>query len=96
MTQTQHTQGPWRVSGFIKFTDPLCGENNYPIIHNDKIDIGYMCIGNDDMKANAALIAAAPDLLEALRKIDAHGYVTGDDFDMVRAAIAKATGGNIA
>lgn len=90
---SKHTQGPWRVSGFIKFTDPLCGENNYPIIHNDKIDIGYMCIGNDDMKANSALIEAAPDLLEALKHaVNWHDQLTPKDIARYKAAIAKAEG----
>lgn len=33
-----------------------------------------------------------PDLLAALKHIDAHGYVTSDDRNMVCAAIAKAEG----
>lgn len=47
--------------------------------------------------ANARLIAAAPDLLEALCL--AHDYLAGNGWDddprldTIRAAIAKATGG---
>ena len=49
--------------------------------------------------ANAALIAAAPDMPEALRKtavmlewLIERGPVTNEVYDAVSAAIAKATG----
>lgn len=44
----------------------------------------------EQQDANARLIAAAPDLLEALQ--DAALWVDGDLKSKVRAAIAKATG----
>ncbi len=52
---------------------------------------------------NARLVAAAPDLLAALREIvaavesgEVDGYSpSGDWFREARAAIAKATGGNV-
>jgi hypothetical protein len=44
-------------------------------------------------ESDRRLIAAAPDLLEALQKIHEHGYTTTGDHAMVAEAIAKATGG---
>ena len=55
---------------------------------------------NDRARGNARLIAAAPDLLEALRSLmKAYGHPftgengnSGECWDLARAAIAKATG----
>lgn len=50
--------------------------------------------------ANARLMAAAPDLLDALRRVmrhipaDAGGASLGDDMYRARAAIARATRGD--
>jgi hypothetical protein len=88
---TQHTPGPWkylRTSGFDY------GSTAYWI--------PGIC-GNVKDEANARLIAAAPDLLEALSKIEAacavipeglEGYLEplSDALADARAAIAKATG----
>lgn len=40
--------------------------------------------------ANAKLIAAAPELLEALQRLDKHGH-TQETWDFAKRAIAKAT-----
>ncbi|MCY1186174.1 hypothetical protein D9M73_270150 [compost metagenome] len=45
-----------------------------------------------EVMANAALIAAAPDLLEALEAVVRVADRATDEFDMARAAIAKARG----
>jgi hypothetical protein len=48
----------------------------------------------DEMLANARLIAAAPELLDALRLVLAHdGALTGADWETIRAAVDKAEGG---
>lgn len=44
----------------------------------------------EEADANARLIAAAPDMLEALKGVD--GFGANAAFDAVRAAIAKAEG----
>ena len=47
----------------------------------------------DEMLANARLIAAAPELLAALRMVMEHdGRLTGADWDTIRAAVDKAEG----
>jgi hypothetical protein len=48
---------------------------------------------DDEAKANARLIAAAPDLLAALQDLCADELNTQDKWDNAREAIAKATGG---
>lgn len=102
---TRHTPGPWYVSGTI---------DGYAIRYRDQADYYTIATAHDDIgawrntddeeaAANARLIAAAPELLEALRMMledadDAHGrgdgtpWVTFASMNRARAAIAKATG----
>ena len=56
---------------------------------------GYPQVGRRaEMLANARLIAAAPELLDALRLVLAHdGALTGADWETIRAAVDKAEGG---
>jgi hypothetical protein len=92
---TQHTPGPWKLcyDGQIDGPDGRCicrfGWDSYK---------EFTELNN---AANARLIAAAPDLLEALKVCEGnissllasqHPKVFGIWLDSVRAAIAKATG----
>ena len=91
-TESRHTPGPWRVgdAGHTVFGPP----NGNPSPET---------IANVRGRSNARLIAAAPEMLEALKSI-ADGIVMDqskpyDHIDTVlayqklaRAAIAKATG----
>lgn len=83
-----HTPGPWVYdSGSFYAAVQLndCGTTNEPPI----IDMGA---GRpEDSEANARLIAAAPELLAALEKIENETAATWV-CDVARAAIAKATG----
>ena len=84
-----HTPGPWKVdkSGFnvIRSTAPITIAMTQPSTH---------------MKANARLIAAAPELLEALKTLDNiergmqgwHEDAKANVWARARAAIAKAEG----
>lgn len=96
----KHTPGPWEahVSGLIRrcFDDiaaPIA-EMKMPYRHG----ISYVK-GEREHWHNARLIAAAPELLEALRSMDAlFSHLSSDctqhnAVDRARAAIAKATGG---
>lgn len=95
----QHTQGPWKHEG----QGDITGYEN---------DTAHGCFGPVDVacvylrtvpgktEANARLIAAAPELLEALQGVVTHwtrqferrGHAAPDWCKKARAAIAKATG----
>jgi hypothetical protein len=95
---TKHTPGPWRVDPDhfrdVQTTDgaiEIClAEGGEPYGKNL-----FSVPPIEEAHANARLIAAAPDLLEALKAIledmdSEHG--TDYDYAKARAAIAKATG----
>lgn len=68
--KTKHTQGEWNAVEYAGFWI-IKTENYY--------DSGYdvlSCeeVGEREAEANAKLIAAAPDLLEALQKIDSYFF----------------------
>jgi len=88
MPTTDHTPGPWRLD---------IGKHGAAISNGGTIaDI------NDTMtawRADARLIAAAPDLLETLETVDAYLAPDGDDDDVwheiraiIQTSIAKAKG----
>lgn len=94
MSDTKFTPGPWSFVPSI----PEEGVECFWIENGVQQITSINGPQNDGQEANARLIAAAPDLFEALRMIaarDAHrGTVLLDveEMDVVRAAIAKATG----
>jgi hypothetical protein len=90
---SKHTPGPWyaekvcAVSGWVDITAMQDGRPTLP----------FAACKHFDQKANARLIAAAPDLLEAAQLCRQYMYEyasnTQDNaFDKLCAAIAKATG----
>jgi hypothetical protein len=100
MNNFKHTPGPWEV---VPGDDYMISAAAYPA------DFPHLCKADDtgDMlayvgnrtadfgEANARLIAAAPDLLEALESVlgnclDSEGLAAAHA--KARAAIAKATG----
>jgi hypothetical protein len=85
--QTTHTPGPWelRQSGRdYWFIDHEQGGESYTLTK----------LENWTNEADARLIAAAPDLLAALQKIDANAAESVEWIRRVaREAISKATGG---
>jgi hypothetical protein len=102
----KHTPGPWNIwkldcktnSFYIranKRPKEFVGQFPYTVAHIPRSTIA-------PMEANTRLIAAAPDLLEALRVAEKFvaqfeeevDYVGGqaDTINTIRAAIAKATG----
>jgi len=109
-----HTPGPWTTAGLLAGTatirNPLWEGNSQPIarIHRrlseNRNEDGSHAWLDDEANANARLIAAAPDLLEAceaalsdLSARDAvhyHGDTTVTS--RLRSAIAKATGSEVA
>lgn len=87
-----HTPGPWSISleddgGFVVYTPPT-GDMGWNSVVTSRGQWGH----NDEQShANGRLIAAAPDLLEALQNLDANPELTSA-WLQARAAIAKATG----
>lgn len=88
---SKHTPGPWSVvdgyyPGFIGIQGPSFEVS--VVVSAPDIDIkDYMA-----RTADARLIAAAPDLLEALIAVVRVADRATDEFDLARAAIAKARG----
>jgi hypothetical protein len=94
MGATKHTSGPWTIE---------CGKNySNEIVGKSKTGKDWVLarttaakVGRDQDDANARLIAAAPDLLEALKTLatqaESHG-AEGIYWDKARAAIDKAEG----
>lgn len=85
---SKHTPGPWKK---------VFASNNFEVQNS----IGK-CVADawsydidedqDQMTANANLIAAAPDLLEALEAVYMMSTRNPEAWDMARAAIARAKG----
>lgn len=103
--KNQHTPGPWLRSKSGNTFQIVAGKdmNEEPNTLVANIPpIGYNCDYEpcDETKANAHLIAAAPDLLSALRFLLAdYIAIQGDKLtgssvpiEMAQAAIAKAEG----
>ena len=65
MSETKHTPGPWRVA-------PRSDYPEHADINVDAGTRGYVALcgkaGDEEAEANARLIAAAPELLDALRE----------------------------
>ena len=100
MIETHHTPGPWKV---YKELTSRSGEWLIAMDAGDKgrgIAIAETRVATGDELANARLIAAAPELLEALQRLSAQcerlrlpGQPETDAEKTARAVIAKATGG---
>jgi hypothetical protein len=86
-SKTKHTPGPWVAETYDGFNDVRIESNNGPIA----------IVGTGKGEANAALIAAAPEMLEALEEL----YLTFRDEiaesseleKMLQNIITKAKGG---
>lgn len=96
---SKHTPGPWSVDW--EASNLFSDYSARAWINADGMHIGYVDGPNSaERTANASLIAAAPDLLTALRVVlRDHMAVHGEgDLEMqpalfqARAAIARATG----
>lgn len=84
------TPGPWVADGTTVYADAFkSGRNVYGAV-------ACLAIGEDDTAfqeiANAHLIAAAPDLYEALEGVLRVADRQTVEFDAARAALAKARG----
>lgn len=93
---SKYTPGPWYY-----YTEPQ--PNGCPVVGARGLMVAMLAhsINYSDQKetaiSNARLIAAAPELLEALKGIcdeqdERQGYASYEAYDKARAAIAKALG----
>lgn len=94
MSESKHTPGPWEVQSYTNY-------KGWSVWANDRGCIAEGCIAErwydadqqpDELKANARLIAAAPELLEACKVALVYPQVPVVE-KALRAAIAKAERG---
>jgi hypothetical protein len=99
MNEHKHTPGPWFMHDFAHpsvSSDP--GPQDVTVSCSTPDTITVASMGNaltatlDEARANAQLIAAAPDMLEALLWLDRKGGLGLDVHDRISAAIRKAEG----
>ena len=88
MSEVKHTPGPWEPIGNLVRTQFGLGNPDMRGL------LVAECPGHTpESNANARLIAAAPELLEALQDALKAGVIDmNGEPDAARAAIAKATG----
>lgn len=74
--KNKHTPGPWFVNRDFPKVNILCGDPDDPeVVANAEVN-DIMAVGNgihgtnyEILESNAELMAAAPDLLEALQQV---------------------------
>lgn len=91
MSENKHTPGPWRVGQKAQIR--TAGD----YFDQEIVSFTGQQFPAETVEANARLIAAAPEMLDALDACNARlhmeGYTVSDPVtDMVIAAIAKARG----
>lgn len=100
---TQHTPGPWKIGMRGGFNANLICDRSGEDMHTDNAICSvfgmYQHQDVEEQKdskglANARLIAASPDLLEALLlfAVENKTHTEFERFEVARSAIAKATG----
>ena len=88
---TLHTPGPWKLEDFAWTQIVSKPGNGY--ITRDICRLDASTMAAFEQRANARLIAAAPELLDALQLLlVAHGEQLDLAFEQAQKAIAKATG----
>ena len=102
MTDVKHTPGPWTVSCIRLTTAPAFGPDIRLLEvgpSEDRLALVYFDMKTGLGQADARLIAAAPDLLAALKTADDYLALNGANSDkwrdirvIIQAAIAKAEG----
>ena len=110
MTEAKHTPGPWFYGDWLKNNPGAQDDSGWVEVWNIDADgykgLPFVACKHHDEIANARLISAAPDLLEALlaakNTLVAFKFQPGDancwephdeeNLALVDASIAKATG----
>jgi hypothetical protein len=96
---TEHTTGPWRLHQWSKAAGNPGVYSRVTAVSNDLEDVDICRFdlfpdAGDAHEANARLIAAAPEMLAALKMVLQHGRIDDSESRMaqVAAAITKAEG----
>ena len=92
MTETEHTPGPW---GIFHIPD---GRPHMIQSKVNGVGIGTVFTHNENLYANADVLAAAPEMLEALKNalsILKTFHDTSGVIQQIEAVISKAQGGRI-
>ena len=95
----KHTPGPWEAIGNL-VRSPMDKESGSGVQLAECADRYYQKVNSDEAKANARLIAAAPELLEALVLLLRYTLACeammnvkpAGQIEIARSALAKATG----
>ena len=89
MSAAKHTPGPWHGEG-----TQISNENQFVFADGEVVaEVRFRSRGS--VRSKARLIAAAPELLDALQYVmSATGEQLTDAFEKSEKAIAKATGGD--
>ena len=91
----QHTPGPWKAFNSIKAIGVGSERSDVAWVRFEEYGLIDTARSQEEDKANARLIAAAPDLLEAIAGlvgcIDHGSESPTEKLDAARAAIAKAS-----
>jgi len=102
MSETKFTPGPWIQAGpsfgepKMKFANSVIPDRDDDEYPDDICEMPFPYY-DEEQEANAQLIAAAPELYDALNAMLTHMGMDEDEFtkvtfDQARAALAKARG----
>jgi len=92
MSTAKHTPGPWHVRTLDCSLGTIDASNDNSVAQAFEVSVDDRRAGHHERKANALLIAAAPELLEALQELVDSEYEFAAVAHKARLVIAKATG----
>ncbi|MGG4646007.1 hypothetical protein [Pseudomonas aeruginosa] len=87
---SKHTPGPWEIERYSDGLIQIVGNVRAVSDHEEHVTTVVEAVTRGD-EANAKLIVAAPDLLDALVALVECEQTTPELWEAARAAIAKAT-----
>lgn len=91
-----YTKEDWKVEGTTVYALESDGFRGGREVFRNRFSAlvqGYRNTPKEELEANARLMAAAPDLLEALRRmVEYHDNLNFEDIALAEAAIKKALG----
>lgn len=94
MSKLKHTPGPWawqEGDRYIRIRDEESEKVGY-WNESQKIAETYYVNNSEETISNNLLIAAAPEMLEALIKIYNNGNINGFEYVIIEEVIERATG----